>query len=310
MEPDGTRRAVAGYVSRTESLLGFFHDPDPSASLSGSSRIWRRFLSSVMRATRGQPALRHSAATGPPHRLRQGAGYEYRGDMVSAVRRLLDELSWEGNARKYRDGGLGLENVLTAEVFQALDFLPRQAFLAPVLAGASGASLQQVPADIERASVDILPGDLTHPELTVRAQPDVCIDLPSTFVFVEAKRLRASSFQPAQLAKELILTAAHARGRRPVLLLVLAAPPPVLVKGHGPQDIEDAVRLGQAMISASHGRLVEVPDPRETVAWTTWADIGAQVAAALQAYDNPDSSTYNAVARVVMTLSDALKAHA
>ena len=49
--------------------------------------------------------------------------------MVCAVRCLLDELSWEGNAWKYREGGLGLENVLTAEVFQALDFLPREAFL-------------------------------------------------------------------------------------------------------------------------------------------------------------------------------------
>lgn len=229
--------------------------------------------------------------------------------MVSAVRRLLDELSWEGNARKYRNGGLGLENVITAEVFQALDFLPRQAFLAPVLAGASGAVLEQAHTEIEQAVIDVLPGDLAHPALKVRTQPDVCIELPSTFVLVEAKRPRASSFQADQLAKELIVAAAHSRGRRPVLLLVLAAPPPVRVKGHGPRDIEDAVRLGQAMISARHGRPVEVPDTRETVAWTTWANIGAQVAAALQDYDNPDPSTYNAVARVAMTVSDALKAH-
>lgn len=230
--------------------------------------------------------------------------------MVSAIRRLLDELSWEGNARKYHDGGLGLENVLTAEVFQALDFLPRQAFLAQVLAGASGAPLWQAGTDIEQAVVDILPGDLTHPELRLRAQPDVCIDLPSAFVFVEAKRLRASSFQPDQLAKELILAVAHARGRRPVLLLVLGAPPPVRVKRRGPQAIEDAVRLGQEIISVRHGRLVEIPDPSETVAWTTWADIGAQVAAALEAYANPDLSTYNAVTRVAMTVSDALRVHA
>lgn len=134
--------------------------------------------------------------------------------MVSAVRRLLDELSWEGNPRKYRDGGLGLENVLTAEVFQALDFLPRQAFLARVLAGASGAPLKNPQSDIEQAMVDILPGDLAHPDLGIRAQPDVVIDSPEVFIFVEAKRLRPSSFQPDQLAKELILTAEHARGRR------------------------------------------------------------------------------------------------
>lgn len=33
-------------------------------------------------------------------------------------------------ACKYHDGGLGLENVITTEAFQGLDFLPRQAFLA------------------------------------------------------------------------------------------------------------------------------------------------------------------------------------
>lgn len=230
--------------------------------------------------------------------------------MVSAVRRLLDELSWEGNARKYRDGGLGLENVLTAEVFQALDFLPRQPFLAKVLVGASGTPLDHAQADIEQAVIDILPGDLTHPDLTIRSQPDVCIDSPGCFLFVEAKRMRPSSFQADQLAKELILAAEHARGRRPVLLLVLGTPPPFRVKRHGLMGIEDAVQLGQQLISAHHGRPVAVPNPNDTVAWTTWADIGAHVASALQAYDNPDPSTHNAVARVVTTLSDALRVHA
>ena len=230
--------------------------------------------------------------------------------MVSAVRRLLDELSWEGNALKYRDGGLGLENVLTTEVFQALDFLPRQAFLGRVLAGASGASLEHAHADVEQAVVDLLPGDLAHPDLDVRAQPDVRIDSPAAFVFVEAKRLRRSSFQEEQVAKELILAAEHAQDRHPVLLLVLAAPPPIRVQGHGALSIQDTVSLGQEQISARHGRHVAVPNPAHTIAWTTWAAIGEQVATALQTYDNPDESTYNAVARVATTLADALQAHA
>lgn len=230
--------------------------------------------------------------------------------MVSAVRRLLDELSWEGNARRYRDGGLGLENVVTTEVFQALDFLPRQAFLGRVLAGASGAPMVQAQADIEQAVVDLLPGDLTHPDLDIRAQPDVRIDSPAAFVFVEAKRLRRSSFQADQLAKELILAAEHARDRHPVLLLVLGAPPPIRVQGHGTLSIEDAVRVGQERISARHGRQVAAPNLLDTVAWTTWAEIGAQVEAALQTYDNPDESTYNAVARVARTVADALQVHA
>lgn len=52
--------------------------------------------------------------------------------------RLLEELSWDGNTIKaYRYGGRGFENVLTAEVFQALYFLPRQAFLGALHGSAS-----------------------------------------------------------------------------------------------------------------------------------------------------------------------------
>ena len=230
--------------------------------------------------------------------------------MPSAVRRLLDELSWEGNARKYRDGGLGLENVITTEVFQALDFLPRQAFLSRVLEGVAGASLTAVQAEIEQVVVDILPGDLTHSDLDIRAQPDARIDSLGAFVFVEAKRLRRSSFQPEQLTKELLLAAEHGQGRRPALLLVLAVPPPVTVQGHGSMSIEDAVRLGQELLSERHGRPVQTPNPSDMVAWTTWANIAGQVEDALQAYNNPDTSTYNAVARVANTIADALRAHA
>ena len=46
------------------------------------------------------------------------------------------------------------------------------------------------------------------------------------------------------------------------------------------------------------------------VAWTTWANIAAQVEEAMQAYNNPDASTYNAVARVAHTIADALQSHA
>lgn len=45
----------------------------------------------------------------------------------STLGRLLQELSWVGsNIRAYRNGGLGFENVLTAEVLTVLDYLPRR----------------------------------------------------------------------------------------------------------------------------------------------------------------------------------------
>jgi hypothetical protein len=165
-------------------------------------------------------------------------------------------------------------------------------------------------ADIEQAVVDLLPGDLTHPDLDIRAQPDVRIDSPAAFLLVEAKRLRRSSFQADQLAKELILAAEHARDRHPVLLLVLGAPPPIRAQGHSALSIEDAVHVGHERISARHGRQVAAPNQLDTVAWTTWAEIGARVEAALPTYDNPDQSTYNAVARVAKTVADALQVHA
>jgi hypothetical protein len=229
---------------------------------------------------------------------------------LAPVRRLLDELSWEGNARKYRNGGIGLENVLTTEVFQALDFLPRQAFLGRVLAGASGAPVTQALADIEQLRVDLLPGDLAHPDVAIRAQPDVLLDSQESFVFVEAKRPHRSSFQPEQLAKELILTMEHGRGRHPVLLLILGAPPPIRVQGHGALAIDDALQLGQRLISARHGHQVEAPDASEALAWTTWAQIGADVAAASTSYGNSDESTDQAVSRIALTVTEALRVHA
>ena len=62
------------------------------------------------------------------------------GDNDSVLGRLLEEISWEGSSvSRYRDGGRGRENVLTAEVLAALDFLPRRAFLGAVLGNALGA---------------------------------------------------------------------------------------------------------------------------------------------------------------------------
>ena len=174
--------------------------------------------------------------------------------MVTAV--TGPRFSWEGNASKYRDGGLGKENVLTAEVLQALDFLPREAFLGQVLRMAHGADLARAHAasDAEHLVFDVLPGDLVMPELAVRAQPDALLRSEHSFVFVEAKRIRTSAFQDEQLARELLLTTHHAAGRHPLLLLVLGAPPPIPVRGHGRLGMADAVHLGSSSSVSGSGR--------------------------------------------------------
>ena len=81
----------------------------------------------------------------------------------SAIGRLLTELSWSGRSiRQYRHGGAGFENVLTAAVLQALDFLPRTAFLGSVLKQAHGAdqARESLVRTVEQAEVTVLPGDI------------------------------------------------------------------------------------------------------------------------------------------------------
>lgn len=74
--------------------------------------------------------------------------------------RLLEEISWEGRSVvKYRDGGRGKENVLTAEVLTALDYLPRSAYLGAVLRHAHGApaAVARAAGEAEEAEIVFLP---------------------------------------------------------------------------------------------------------------------------------------------------------
>lgn len=148
----------------------------------------------------------------------------------SVLGRLLEELSWVGSKiRDYRNGGCGYENVLTAEALQALDFLPRMAFLGAVLDVAHGADTarNKLISEIEEATFTLLPGnqplipsgDRHQTQLPV--QPDGIIESPNTYTILEAKRIRSSSFQPEQLAREYVLALRDAGPRTPILLLVL-----------------------------------------------------------------------------------------
>lgn len=231
--------------------------------------------------------------------------------MSSPIRRLLDEISWEGNATKYRDGGLGKENVLTAEVWQALNFLPRDAFLGRVLSGAHGADTARshVARDVENLQVDVLPGDLALPHLPVRAQPDALLRADRSLVFVEAKRIKTSAFQAEQLVRELLLTGHHAAGRTPLLLLVLGAPPPIPVRGHGRLDIADAVALGADLISERLGQDIAIGDPMATIAHITWNEIAGIIKRGAEAYVSADDSALRAIRRIAAAAVDAVSAH-
>ena len=103
----------------------------------------------------------------------------------------MDEISWEGSAKKYRGGGRGTENMVTAEVFSSLGFLPRAAFLGAVIVGAHGvdAARARVAAEVEEAGVSVLPGDVVLAGSSITVQPDVLLTSGSTYILVEAKRI-------------------------------------------------------------------------------------------------------------------------
>ena len=234
----------------------------------------------------------------------------------SALRGLLREVSWEGKTvRRYRLGGRGLENVLTAEVLQALDFLPRASFLGAVIANAHGAerARETLRNEIEEAKIALLPGpkflarrEQGREELVV--QPDAVLTSRTCYALVEAKRIRRSSFQPEQLAREYLLTMREAKkngDHTPLMLLVLGKNPPVSIEGSGLVAPEVSIRQHLPAV-----RERSAPDPLtldelvarvpEVVSWVTWAEVNAAIRAGTAIFEGKDS-----VAACVQRLADA-----
>lgn len=234
----------------------------------------------------------------------------------STLGRLLQELSWVGsNIRAYRDGGLGFENVLTAEVLTVLDYLPRTAFLGAVIAGATGAveARRRLVDEIEKAELTLLPDELTlqRPQAgSVVVQPDGVLVSPSCYVLIEAKRIRRSSFQREQLAREYAAVFQEAHGRTPLLLLLLGAPPPVSVTGEGRLSVEEAIarHLGKYAPPAELPRLLD--DLSSVVAWTTWDQLRQVVESQAAAFRCDDGSVGGSVARLSGAVTDAVRRHA
>lgn len=233
----------------------------------------------------------------------------------SPIGRLLEEISWEGNARTYRDGGRGRENVLTTEVFALLDTLPRAAFLGAVLSAARGADAARMAgiADAEQMGVQVLPGDVqaTLKDGSTSAwavQPDVRLESHRTTVWVEAKRIRSSSFQEHQIARTLqaMLTSTNHEVR--LLLLLLGSPPPVKVKGRGAVSIADAVAHSASTIAGPEKEML-IAASRDAVAWLTWDELATAVQSAAKLYGGADSSTVLAVRRTAAAIDRAITWH-
>ena len=237
----------------------------------------------------------------------------------SAIGRLLREISWEGNARIYREGGRARENVLTTEVFSALDLLPRTAFLGGVIRTASGADAARsaLIAEVESAFLTLLPGDAAlDPTLSATTvQPDVIIACPSVYCLVEAKRIKSTQFQKEQLAREFLVTLQEAGARVPLLLLVLGKEPPIRVQGLGRVGIFEAIECSMETVANMTARCqVPMQDLAkrvdEVVAYTTWARLGTAVSTAVDQFAHGDESVRASIGRAAGLIRSSLDWHA
>ena len=202
--------------------------------------------------------------------------------MARAIVNLLDEVSWEGTTAPYRGGGRGRENVLTAEVWQALDLLPRTAFLGAVLDSIHPVTLtdctpssavvscrEAISYSTPTLELEVLCGDRVSTIGPTRVQPDVLLEDDESIVFVEAKRIRGGSFQPEQIARNLLVLEQLRGSRTALLLLVIGTPPPVRVSKAGLMSVQEAAGDG---LSAMRLRDPRVPAPgalASSVAWIT-----------------------------------------
>ena len=242
----------------------------------------------------------------------------------SVLTRLLSELSWEGSRIKnYREGGRKFENVLTAEVLQALDFLPRKHFMGEVLRHAHGvncAALNLLVEQVEEAEMQLLPGgDYLRPNddshiTGISVQPDGIIETSGVCCLLEAKRIKRSLFGVEQLAREYFLVTRNCEEKLPLLFLVLGTPPPVSVNGRGIFEIVDAVRLSLSTVyekAESHPLPLADLDKRipESVAWITWNELGVIVESQSGKFKSGSASIDGSVRRLTISILDAIKWH-
>lgn len=242
----------------------------------------------------------------------------------SALDRLLETLSWDGTGiRRYRHGGAGQENILTTEVLTALDFLPRDAFVGQVIRSAHGDSsyLGSVAAEAEAAQITVLGEDiLLRPSSAMHGQkmtlqPDAVIEMPGTFVLVEAKRIRKpADFGLDQIAKSLAVAVREAGGKRPLVLIVAGSPPPYRLRTGGPPvSIEDSLAAHLPSIAERSDYPLDsaaiLADAHRTVAWTTWDEIDQIARQALATFSAVDPVVLAALGRLVDSISSVIDRH-
>lgn len=234
------------------------------------------------------------------------------------IGRLLMEVSW-GDATQFHNGGRGHENVLTAEVFQSLDFLPRVEFLGAVLNTTQGAAatVQALIREAAHAEITLLPGDIyLSRQSDLRVQPDAIIESASVYCLVETKRMRGGAFQTEQLAREYlaVLQEAERKGLAPLLLLVLGEAPPVRLRKGGRMDIATAIsnclHAVRARCEHTFAELESLNgDVGNVIGFTTWSAVEHAMRSALLEIDPADHMVNQVITRLAENALTALEWH-
>lgn len=244
----------------------------------------------------------------------------------TAIGRLMEVVSWHGQSiRHFRGRGVGKEDVLTTEVFQTLDFLPRTHFLSPVLLACKGlattardllvdeAESLRIEAHADR--FHLRADEATH-QARIAVDPDVVLETPEVLAFVEAKRLSSSAaFNRQQLARE-YLALRRAAGPRPCcLILVMGSGPLVRVRGEsGRREPVRVIQDELPEVLAQAGFPLEsmkqfADEVEHHLLWITWSEIEAAVESALKVFNSGDGSVDAAIARTAGPILGCVARH-
>ena len=247
----------------------------------------------------------------------------YDPNSYSTLGRLLEELSWVGKTIKnYREGGRGYENVLTAEVFQSLDFLPRKHFFGQVIKNSHGADeARKILFDeIENVNFCLLPGNHylipsgTRHQTKLPVQPDGLIESDKIYCVLEAKRIRSSSFQAEQLAREYVLALRDSDNKRPLLLLVLGSEPPIRVAKHGKVSIKESIEFYiESVLQRTERHSITKDEAMsridDTICWITWDEIYNTINSQKDSFSIESHSIKNSVLRLTSSITNSINWH-
>lgn len=245
---------------------------------------------------------------------------------ASLISHLLWGISWEGRNvnEKYRNGGRGVEEVLTTEVLLGLEFLPRRPFCERLIKHlSSGRTFGPFLDDQEIESLRFLSAptgrhalkpDAANHQAAIDVQFDAMAETDHSRIFIEAKRIRSSSFQEEQLARTFIIALRESGNLNSRMLVLLGHPPPITIRNVGKCDIKDGIL---ARLDAVYDKtdyidftLSEAKERiDECVAWITWQEITEVIEAAMNEYDNSDASTYAAIGRIAEFINGSIKWH-